>query len=47
MLVPADKGRTIIAVDNTVYVEKVNGFLTSNQFTTLSRDYREVSKTTS
>jgi hypothetical protein len=41
ILVPSDKGRTIVAVDNTVYVENVNNFVTSNQFSTLTRDPTE------
>jgi hypothetical protein len=38
ILVQADKGRTIVVVDNSVYVEKVNNFLITNQFSTLLRD---------
>jgi hypothetical protein len=41
ILVPADKGRTIIAVDNTMYVNKVNDFLTEKQFPALIKDPTE------
>ena len=38
VLVQADQGRTIVVVDNSIYVEKVNNFLITNQFSTLLRD---------
>ena len=41
ILVPANEGRTIVAVDNAVYEEKINDFLKSNQFATLTRDPTE------
>jgi hypothetical protein len=40
-LAQADKGRTIVVVDNSVYVDKVNDFLTTNQFSTLLKDPTE------
>jgi uncharacterized protein YeeX (DUF496 family) len=38
ILVPADKVRTIVAIDNTEYEKKVHDFLIRNQFSTHIRD---------
>jgi hypothetical protein len=38
ILVTADKGRTIVSIDDTAYTEKVTDFLNNNQFSTLTKE---------
>jgi hypothetical protein len=38
ILVTADRGRTIVAIDDTMYGEKLTDFLNSNPFSVLTKD---------